>query len=161
MVAIVTLSVVIDLLVGDDSMEAERDLHSFYELPGNVSRSTQRGDGPDQGLELMVDRGIGCGPAASASSARPMQAPESRPVQGTPSISGMSGFAAVVVNGSGEFGTRYGMQVVVNTSASSPAVHAATGDTVPAGGAANAMTTGAAKADSAKAPPRISRRNGG
>ena len=58
------------------------------------------------GLELMVERGTGWGPMASDSSARPMHAPESPPVQGTPLISGMSGLAAVVVNPCGEFGTR-------------------------------------------------------
>jgi hypothetical protein len=42
-----------------------------------------------------------------------MHAPESRPVHGTPSISGMSGLAAVVVKPDGEFGTRNGVQLVV------------------------------------------------
>ena len=43
-----------------------------------------------------------------ASSASPMQAPESAPVHGTPSISGTSGLAAFVVNGDGELGTANG-----------------------------------------------------
>ena len=80
------------------------------------------------GLELMVERGTGWGPMAASSSERPMQAPESRPVQGTPSISGMSGLAAVVVKPCGEFGTMNGVQEVVKTSSSSPVSHAASGD---------------------------------
>ena len=57
-----------------------------------------------------------------------MHAPESCPVHGTPSISGMSGLAAVVVNPCGEFGTMNGVQEVVKTSSSSPVSHAASGD---------------------------------
>lgn len=57
-----------------------------------------------------------------------MQVPESRPVQGTPLISGMLGLAAVDVNPcAGEFGTRIGVHVVVKTSSSSPESHAAIG----------------------------------
>ena len=80
------------------------------------------------GLELMVDRGTGCGPSSSAFSARPMHAPESPPVQGTPLISGMSGLAAVVVNPCGEFGTMNGVHTVVKTSSSSPAIACGEGD---------------------------------
>ena len=57
-----------------------------------------------------------------------MHAPELRaPVHGTPSISGMSGLAAVVVNPCGELGTKNGVQEVVKTSSSSPESHAASG----------------------------------
>jgi hypothetical protein len=53
-----------------------------------------------------------------------MHAPELRPpVHGTPSISGMSGLAAVEVNPSGEFGTKKGVQEAVKTSSSSPSLH--------------------------------------
>lgn len=65
---------------------------------------------------------------SSAFSSRPMHAPELRPpVQGTPLTSGMSGFAAVVVNPPGEFGTMNGVHTVVKVSSSSPASHAASG----------------------------------
>ena len=50
---------------------------------------------------------------ACCSSSSPMQAPLSWPVHGTPSISGISGLAAVVVKPPGEFGTMNGTQVVV------------------------------------------------
>jgi len=66
------------------------------------------------GLASMVERGMGCGPAAASFSASPMHAPELRPpVHGTPSISGMSGLAAVEVKPSGEFGTKKGVQEAV------------------------------------------------
>jgi hypothetical protein len=84
-------------------------------------------DSPGYGLELMVERGTGCGPWSSEFSARPMHAPESRPVQGTPLISDTSGLAAVDVNPCGEFGTMNGVQTVVKTSSSSPGSHAARG----------------------------------
>jgi hypothetical protein len=80
------------------------------------------------GLALMVERGTGWGPASASFSDSPMHAPELRPpVHGTPSISGMSGLAAVDVKPSGEFGTKNGVQVAVKTSSSSPSAHAATG----------------------------------
>ena len=44
-------------------------------------------------------------------------------MHGMPSISGTSGFAAVVVNGEPELGTMKGTQVVVNWSSSSPVEH--------------------------------------
>jgi len=70
--------------------------------------------GRSYGLASMVERGTGCGPASASFSASPMQAPELRPpVHGTPSISGMSGLAAVEVNPSGEFGTKKGVQEAV------------------------------------------------
>ena len=68
---------------------------------------------PGYGLELMVERGTGCGPSACCSSASPMQAPESRPVQGMPSIAGISGLPGIAVKPEGEFGTKYGVQTVV------------------------------------------------
>src|SRR3954462_12410913 len=97
------------------------------------------------GLELMVERGIGCGPASSAFSARPMHAPELRPpTHGTPSISGMSGLAAVEVNPWGEFGTKYGVQEVVKTSSSSPELQAAMGlESVECVGCATIAAAGA------------------
>jgi hypothetical protein len=60
------------------------------------------------GLELMVERGTGCGPIDCCSSDHPMHAPLLCPVHGTPSISGMSGLAALVLNplSSGELGNR-------------------------------------------------------
>ena len=102
-VAIVTLSVVSDLLVGE-FMEAERNLHTS--TSSLRMRPLRLRIGPLYGLALMVERGTAA--AASASfSARPMHAPDLRlPVHGTPSISGMSGLAAVVVNPWGELGTR-------------------------------------------------------
>jgi hypothetical protein len=63
----------------------------------------------------MVERGTGCGPMSCCSSDNPIHAPLSWPVHGTPSISGMSGLAAFVVNplSSGELGTMNGTQDVV------------------------------------------------
>ena len=125
-VAIVTLSVVSDLLVG-------RILWKLKEICIRSTSSLRMRPlrlriGPFYGLALMVERGTGCGPASASFSARPMHAPELRPpVHGTPSISGMSGLAAVVVNPWGELGTRNGVQEVVNTSSSSPESHAARG----------------------------------
>jgi hypothetical protein len=113
-------------------------------------------NGAGYGLELMVERGTGCGPASSAFSARPMHAPESRPVQGTPSISGMSGFAAVVVNPCGEFGTKYGVQEVVKTSSSSPESHADWG--AECVGCATIAAAGAMAIAIANPPASISRR---
>src|ERR1700712_3639395 len=107
------------------------------------------------GSDSTVDVG---GTYCGASSARPMQAPESRPVHGTPSISGMSGFAAEVVNGDGELGTSEGTHSPVNSSASSPVAHDATTDPETAGATANAVTAGAAIAASANAEARTVRR---
>lgn len=111
-----------------------------------------------QGLELMVETGTGCGPGLS--SERPMQAPESRPVHGTPLISGMSGLAAVDVNPcDGEFGARIGVHVVVNTSSSSPESHAAIGfETVGCIGWARIATAGVTAIATANPPARIKRR---
>jgi len=116
--------------------------------------------GPLYGLALMVERGTGCGPASASFSARPMHAPELRPpVHGTPSISGMSGLAAVVVNPSGELGTRNGVQEVVNTSSSSPESHAARGfDSVECVGCATIAAAGAMAIARANPPARIRRR---
>jgi hypothetical protein len=108
------------------------------------------------GLELMVERGTGCGPAAASSSESPMQAPESRPVHGMPSISGMSGLAAVVVNPCGEFGTKNGVQDVVKTSSSSPESHAAWG--AECVGCATIAAAGAIAIAIANPPARIRRR---
>jgi hypothetical protein len=112
--------------------------------------------GPFYGLELMVERGTGCGPAAASSSERPMQAPESRPVQGMPLISGMSGFAAVDVNPCGEFGTKNGVQEVVKTSSSSPVLHAASGAECVE--CATIATAGVMAIATANPPARIRRR---
>jgi hypothetical protein len=124
-VAIVTLSVVIDQVVGKILWKLQEIcIHSMSSLgkrPLGLRISAR------YGLELMVERGTGWGPMSSAFSARPMHAPESCPVHGTPSISGMSGLAAVVVNPCGEFGTMNGVQEVVKTSSSSPVSHAASG----------------------------------
>jgi hypothetical protein len=110
-VAIVTLSVVIDQVVGKILWKLNeiciRSTSSLGIWPLSLRISAR------YGLALMVDRGTGCGPSASAFSARPMHAPESPPVQGTPLISGMSGLAAVVVNPCGEFGTMTGVHTVV------------------------------------------------
>ena len=104
-VAIVTLSVVIDLIVEGILWKLKEVCRHSTSSLGTWPLILRYGGA--YGLELMVDRGIGCGPSASAFSARPMHAPPLRPpVQGTPSISGMSGLAAVEVNPSGEFGTR-------------------------------------------------------
>lgn len=113
---------------------------------------------PRYGLALMVDRGIGCGPAAASSSESPMQAPESRPVHGMPWISGMSGLAAVDVNPCGEFGTRNGVQEVVKTSSSSPEVHWASG--AECVGCARIAAPGAIAIARANPPARIRRRAG-
>jgi hypothetical protein len=43
-------------------MEAERNLHTFQQFPGNVSLSYRRG----YGLELTVDCGAGARPTATA-----------------------------------------------------------------------------------------------
>lgn len=111
---------------------------------------------PCYGLELMVDCGTGCGPAAASSSERPMQAPELRPMQGTPLISEMSGLAPVDVNPCGEFGTKNGVQEVVKTSSSSPESHAASG-TECVGCAAIPMA-GVMAIARANPPARIKRR---
>jgi hypothetical protein len=50
------------VFVGMNSMEAERFLHSFGEFAENAA---------NYGLELMVDRGMAGGPAASSFSSRP------------------------------------------------------------------------------------------
>lgn len=110
------------------------------------------------GLELMVETGTGCGPGLSSES--PMQAPESRPVQGTPLISGISGLAAVDVNpcDDGEFGTRIGVHVVVKTSSSSPESHAAMGfESVGCIGWATIATAGVMAIAKANPPARIKR----
>lgn len=135
-------------------MEAARNLHTFHEFPENAPLELRIS--ALYGLELMVDRGTGCGPAAASSSERPMQAPESRPVHGTPSISGMSGLAPVVVNPSGEFGTRNGVQDVVKTSSSSPVLHAAMG--VESIGCATIAAAGAIAIAIANPPASSSRR---
>jgi hypothetical protein len=156
-VAIVTLSVVIHHLVGG----------ILWKLKEICTRSTSSlrmrplglPIGPRYGLALMVERGTGCGPAAASSSERPMQAPELRPVQGMPSISGMSGLAAVVVKPCGEFGTKKGVQVVVKTSSSSPELHAASGfESVACVGCATIAAAGAMTIASANPPARIRRR---
>jgi hypothetical protein len=111
------------------------------------------------GLELMVETGTGCGPGLS--SERPMQAPESRPVQGTPLISGMSGLAAVDVNPceDGEFGTRIGVHVVVKTSSSSPEAQAAIGfASLGCAGWASYAAAGVTAIVTANPPARINRR---
>ncbi len=97
-VAIVTLSVVIDRLVGRILWKLTRNLHRFHEFPGNprptcdFRQRPDLGAGADGGARYRLwPRGL------RLLSASPMHAPESRPVQGTPSISGMSGLAAVVV----------------------------------------------------------------
>src|ERR1700712_4485367 len=107
------------------------------------------------GSDSTVDVG---GTYCGASSARPMQAPESRPVHGTPSISGMSGLAAEVVNGDGELGTTKGTQAPVNWSASSPEAQSAKWEPEAAGGTVTAATTGAAATASANPPARRRRR---
>lgn len=110
------------------------------------------------GLELMVETGTGCGPGLSSES--PMQAPESRPVQGIPLISGISGLAAVDVKpcDDGEFGTRIGVHVVVKTSSSSPESHAAMGfESVGCIGWATIATAGVMAIAKANPPARIKR----
>jgi len=114
-------------------------------------------NGDSYGLELMVERGTGCGPASASFSARPMHAPELRPpTHGTPSISGMSGLAAVEVNPCGEFGTRYGVQDVVKTSSSSPVSHWAMG--LESVGCAAIAMTGVMAIAMANPPAKIKRR---
>ena len=104
----------------------------------------------------MVDRGVTFGIIAWSSD-RPMQAPESAPVQGMPSISGMSGLAAFVVKPCGPLlGTRKGTQVVVNESDSSPLEHWATA--IPGAAVDKAAITGAAADATTKAPIRTCRR---
>jgi len=86
-----------------------------------------------------------------------MQAPELAPVHGMPSISGISGLAAVVVKPEGPLlGTRKGTQVVVNWSDSSPPEHWATA--VPGSGAENAAIAGAVADATTKAPITSCRR---
>jgi hypothetical protein len=108
------------------------------------------------GLASIVERGTGCGPASASFSASPMHAPELRPpVHGTPSISGMSGLAAVEVNPSGEFGTKKGVQEAVKTSSSSPSLHWAIGlESVECAAIATAGVMAIASAN----PPADSRR---
>jgi hypothetical protein len=156
-VAIVTLSVVSDHLVG-------RILWKLREICiRSTSSLRMRPLGlrilPSYGLELMVERGTGCGPAAASSSESPMQAPESRPVHGMPLISGMSGLAAVDVNPCGEFGTKNGVHEVVKTSSSSPVSHAARGlESVACVGCPTIATAGAMAIATANPPARIRRR---
>ncbi|WP_157681411.1 hypothetical protein [Mycobacterium sp. JS623] len=85
-----------------------------------------------------------------------MHAPELRPpVHGTPSISGMSGLAAVEVNPSGELGTKIGVQDNVKTSSSSPSLHCANGlESVECAAIATAGVMAIASAN----PPAESRR---
>jgi len=71
-------------------------------------------------------------------------------MHGMPSISGTSGFAAVVVKPCGERGTRNGVHVVVNVSCSSPVWHWASG--APGSGADNTETVGTAAAATMKPP---------
>lgn len=104
----------------------------------------------------MVERGTAGGPAASSSSARPMQPPALWPMQGMPWISGTSGLAAVVWNSGGAVGTRNGVQVVVKVSLSSPEEHWASG--APDSGAAKAAIVGEAAAVTMN-PPMSSRRS--
>lgn len=153
-VAIVTLSVVIDQVVGKILGKLKeiciRSTSSLGKRPLGLRTSAS------YGLELMVDRGTGCGPSSSAFSDRPMHAPESRPVQGTPLISGMSGLAAVVVNPCGEFGTMNGVHTVVKVSSSSPESHAARGTECV--GCATIATAGAMAIARANPPATIRRR---
>ena len=104
----------------------------------------------------MVDRGVTFGIIAWSSD-RPMQAPESAPVQGMPSISGISGLAAFVVKPCGPLlGTRKGTQVVVNESDSSPLEHWAWA--IPGSGVENAAIAGTVADATTKAPIRRCRR---
>ena len=132
-------------------MEAERNLHRFHQfLAANKMPSF------GYGLALIVERGTAGGPAASASSARPMHSPLCRPAQGMPPIAGMSGLPGTLPNG--EFGTNIGVQTVVYTSSSSPGMHAAIGGaTVPAVGTATMEITGAATTAIANPPARSNR----
>jgi hypothetical protein len=154
-VAIVTLSVVIDQVVGKILWKlAEICLLSMSYLG---KRPLSLRICPFYGLELMVERGTGCGPAASASSARPMHAPELRPpTHGTPLTSGMSGLAAVELNPCGEFGTMNGVQEVVKTSSSSPESQAARGTECV--GCTTSATAGAMAIAMANPPARTRRR---
>ncbi len=100
-------------------MEAERNLHTFHEFPENATLAVADrpllwagADGRAR-YRLWPGRGFIFGKADAGARMR-------APVQGTPSISGMSGLAAVVVNPCGEFGTKNGVQEVVKTSSSSP-----------------------------------------
>ena len=78
-------------------------------------------------------------------------------MHGIPSISGISGLAAVVVNGEPAFGTMKGTQVVVNWSSSSPDEHPwACGS--PGPGMENAAIAGAVAAATMKAPIMTCRR---
>src|ERR1700736_5462572 len=135
-------------------MEAESNLYTFHEIPESAAQCAC-GLAP-YGLELMVERGTGCGPWSCAFSAKPMHAPESCPVQGTPLISGMSGLAAVVVNPCGEFGTMNGVHTVVKTSSSSPELHAARG--TECDGCATIATAGVMAIAMANPPARTRRR---
>jgi hypothetical protein len=111
------------------------------------------------GLELTVERGIGCGPSACCSSPRPMHSPVLAPVQGMPLISGSP--PGEVSPNSGEFGTRSGVQVPVKVSSDSPLGQAANeGAGMPAVGTAKTATAGAAATATANPPARISRRAG-
>jgi len=91
-----------------------------------------------------------------------MHAPELRPpVHGTPSISGMSGLAAVDVNPSGEFGTKKGVHDAVKTSSSSPVSHAAIGlESVASVGCAMIAAAGVMAIATANPPARSRRRVG-
>src|SRR5690349_12384843 len=115
-----------------------------------------RVDAVRYGLELTVERGTGCGPRSSDSSARPMHWPELWPVQGTPSTDGRSGLPGMPLNTAPEFGTVCGTQVPVYRSSSSPDGHCASG-TEALGMVATAMA-GAAATATANPPARISRR---
>ena len=106
------------------------------------------------GLELTVERGIGCGPSACCSSARPMHWPELPPVQGTPSISGSP--PGEVAPNAGEFGTKCGTHTVVKLSGSSPAGHWARGAELI--GTAKTAIAGAAATATANPPAKMSRR---
>lgn len=78
-------------------------------------------------------------------------------MHGMPSISGTSGFAAVVVNSGGELGTRNGVHVVVNWSSSSPDWHPCASEG-PGPHVEYRVTTGAAATAATKPPIRTSRR---
>jgi hypothetical protein len=109
------------------------------------------------GLELTVECGTGCGPAACSSSERPMHSPELAPVHGMLSTSGSP--PGEVTRTSGEFGTRSGTQTPVKVSSDSPPAHAAIVgaelvDTV------TTATAGAAAIATANPPARSSRRGG-
>ncbi len=137
-------------------MEAAENLQIFCGFTDNASvRCGQFVEPVTVGSEPTVDVGAWyCG----ASSAKPMQAPLSWPVHGTPSISGTSGLAAVVVKGAGELGTTNGTHAPVNWSASSPPEQSARCELDAAEGTANAAIAGVAATPSAKPPARSKRR---